>query len=378
MQTRRRYLPEFDDLRAIAIVGVVTIHGIIPMLHHGRGSFAYNYGLLLNQLARFCVPLFLLLAGFLVTYHHDLKEPGAVGPFLRRRLWRVAVPYGVWTFLGLLESRPRGMGPLLRALFLGQGYYGQLYFVPLIMQLYVLSPLLFRAIGHRFRRCTVAGLLVAQALLVVFYQLTYLDILRLPGSVQAALNQYVQPLFPVWIGYWALGMFLGLSYLHFGRWVSSLRVAPLFVVWLAAGGWVVADAYVSIGITGTPFSQSTNFFRLGVVVFSLVSLLVFLRWTLSDWYKARRTRPFAKAMQLLGQHSFGVYLVHIFVQRRLQASPLTAGLFSTWYGNTVALVLILVLSLGLSVLLSRLRWGWLLVGTSTRRQYERGRPAAQA
>jgi len=290
-------------------------------------------------------------------------------------LLRVAVPYAVWTLFGILERRPHGIGAWLRTIFLGQGYYGQLYFVPLIMQLYLLSPLVYRAIAHRYRRCTVAGLMVAQALLVVLYQLTYLHIVGLPTTVQAALDAYVQPLFPVWIGYWALGMFLGLSYSHFARWVSSLRPAPLAVAWAAAACWVLADVYWSIGITGTPISQATNFFRISVVVFSLVSMLAFFRWTLSDWHGTRRRGPFGKALQLLGQHSFGVYLVHIFVQRRLQAISWTAGLFNTWYGCTLAIALILLLSLGLSVLLSRLRWGWLLVGTSTRGQYERTRPA---
>lgn len=375
---RRRYLPELDDLRAVAIAGVVTIHGIIPLLYHGRTTFTYNYGLLLNQLARYCVPLFLLLAAFLVTYHHDFKAPGTFGPFIRRRLLRVAVPYAVWTLFGILERRPHGIGAWLRTIFLGQGYYGQLYFVPLIMQLYLLSPLVYRAIAHRYRRCTVSGLMAAQALLVVLYQLTYLHIVGVPTTVQAALDAYVQPLFPVWIGYWALGMFLGLSYSHFARWVSSLRPAPLAVAWAAAACWVLADVYWSIGITGTPISQATNFFRISVVVFSLVSMLAFFRWTLSDWHGTRRRGPFGKALQLLGQHSFGVYLVHIFVQRRLQAISWTAGLFNTWYGCTLAIALILLLSLGLSVLLSRLRWGWLLVGTSTRGQYERTRPAVGA
>ncbi|NLN27213.1 MAG: succinyl transferase OpgC, partial [Firmicutes bacterium] len=148
--------------------------------------------------------------------------------------------------------------------------------------------------------------------------------------------------------------------------------------WAAAACWVLADVYWSIGITGTPISQATNFFRISVVVFSLVSMLAFFRWTLSDWHGTRRRGPFGKALQLLGQHSFGVYLVHIFVQRRLQAISWTAGLFNTWYGCTLAIALILLLSLGLSVLLSRLRWGWLLVGTSTRGQYERTRPAVGA
>ena len=125
-----------------------------------------NLACLLNQAARFSVPLFLLLSGF------SLEQTGRQVPyltFLRTRSARVLPPYLGWVLLYALANTgfdlhtwggQLGNPPwLLRELLTGQGA-PHLYFIPILFQCYLLYPLLRRwgqAISTRWGRNWSAG-----------------------------------------------------------------------------------------------------------------------------------------------------------------------------------------------------------------------------
>lgn len=85
-------LLEIDFLRLVSMLAVISIHVSSTYLSYETGHLflGMNLAFLLNQAARFSVPLFLLLSGF------SLEQTGRQVPyltFLRTRSARVLPPY---------------------------------------------------------------------------------------------------------------------------------------------------------------------------------------------------------------------------------------------------------------------------------------------
>mgnify|MGYP002228261987 CR=1 FL=1 len=107
-----------------------------------------NLALFLNQAARFCVPLFLFLSGYSLGIG---DRPMPYGAFLKRRASRVLAPYLVWVLVyewsncgfdpGVWLEQLGDLTGQLRNFLAGQAA-PHLYFIPIVVQGYVLYPLL--------------------------------------------------------------------------------------------------------------------------------------------------------------------------------------------------------------------------------------------
>ena len=141
-----------DTLRGAAIFGVAVIHF--------GGSFAnvdnawspsFYLGLVSGQIFNFAVPLFIFLSGALAGFS-SAKPDDSIWKFYRGRLMRIGVPYlaaSIASFF-LLNHYPAWQAlPTIGEKFtwLAQrlfylGVEPTLYFIPLILLLYFLQPLL--------------------------------------------------------------------------------------------------------------------------------------------------------------------------------------------------------------------------------------------
>ncbi len=139
-----------DTFRGVAIFGVV-------MIHFG-GSFAdpgnawtpsFYVGLVFGQLFNFAVPLFIFLSGLLVGAS---SKTGSLWDYYRGRLIRIVLPYLAASLVSffVLNHYPEWAALPTAAAKIGWlaqrlAYYGvepTLYFIPLILQLYLLQPAL--------------------------------------------------------------------------------------------------------------------------------------------------------------------------------------------------------------------------------------------
>ncbi len=147
-QQKRQYDNRIDLLKGIAIFGVACIHF--------GGSFVgdsvvlwtapFYVGLFLNQFFSFSVALFIFLSGWLLEYQYT-SRPFHVSTFYRRRLIRILIPYTVVVgayFVLLPESEIiKAVTPsnfLIK--FFYYGVQGTQYFISLILQLYIVYPVL--------------------------------------------------------------------------------------------------------------------------------------------------------------------------------------------------------------------------------------------
>ena len=130
-----------DWLRVIACFMVMAIHSCEPFYLGGEApnitTIANKWDAiwisLVESVCRVCVPLFVMASSYLLF---PLKRP--TGEFFRRRLWRVVVPFVVWA-CAYVWWFGDSWG---KACFNFPDAGGHLWFVPMLLGLYLLMPLL--------------------------------------------------------------------------------------------------------------------------------------------------------------------------------------------------------------------------------------------
>ena len=126
----------FEALRGIAILMVIAIH-----TYKGKGDV--SVGLFIRQLLNCGVPVFFAISGYFL-FRKDFENKENIISFWRKQIPKVYIPTILWSlplfFLGILNGKPLGSSIFL-LLTCGMSIY---YFVAVIIQFYVLLPILKR------------------------------------------------------------------------------------------------------------------------------------------------------------------------------------------------------------------------------------------
>lgn len=131
----------FDFLRGIAILMVIGIHSYGVRTFDSFGS-AVHIGV--RESLNFAVPLFLAISGYF-TGQKEVCSWSAYSKFIKKQIPRVYVPMLVWSLpmlaLWIYNDQNIWMSMAKVTLCMTTGSY---YFIALIIQLYLLLPLIQR------------------------------------------------------------------------------------------------------------------------------------------------------------------------------------------------------------------------------------------
>ncbi len=142
---------EFDYLRIAAAAAVVFIHAAATAVTGLGRTSHWNPLLLLRAYSSVAVPAFIFITGALVWTRRPFDGPREYGRFMSRRLRAVLPAYVTFSAIYWLikysgyawfprgTGKTAGIGGFLRQLITG-GAWVHLYFVPLIVLVYVLTP----------------------------------------------------------------------------------------------------------------------------------------------------------------------------------------------------------------------------------------------
>lgn len=138
-------LEYFDVLKGVAIIMVVGIH-TMPHIDGYFASFGNAFASLLRMAMNCAVPLFLAISGWMLA-NKPVGSKQEILDFYKKRLPRVYIPLLVWgsgwLILSLLKT-PTSDNALFGIIYLLTGGFSVYYFVALIMQCYLITPLLSR------------------------------------------------------------------------------------------------------------------------------------------------------------------------------------------------------------------------------------------
>jgi fucose 4-O-acetylase-like acetyltransferase len=263
------------------------------------GGASYYALRVLEQLVVASVPAFLFVSGVFVAVAAGRAQSLAWSR-VTGRIRMLVVPYLVWSVAILALRAAEGTidtpGGYTRQILFGRAA-PPYYFIPLLVQLYLLAPWLVRGLRARPGLVLGAAALVQSAVLATQYPVLL--------GVRAPLASWVWRHAPGWffplMGLWfVLGIYAGLHGPAFRERLARWRpVLPWAALALGVAGLVEWE--VLLRFSRYPWLDSSP--TLVDSAFSAALILTVLamadaRWPLSDRFEA------------LGSRSYGVYLVH--------------------------------------------------------------------
>lgn len=295
-QHKPQNLDWVNSLRVLAMFMVVIIHTSSPLIMgYGRVPLSdWFWGDFYNGLARFGVPVFVMITGALL-----LPREYELGDFLKRRLGRIITPFVFWSLVYVayawynedITFTPdfwRDTRIVLHQLKYGAYYH--LWYVYMLIGLYFIIPVL----GKFVRAATEKE--------IIYFLVVWLVVMFLAQPYLARYSPLVDMhYFAGYIGYLVLGHYLTVK--QFSPRLTRGCLLLIFVVTLAL---IVGGTYWSCLHKG----GLTLFYEpLGPAIVVLSSVVFLLaRFTVITWLSRLK-----KARDFISAYTFGIYLAHALI-----------------------------------------------------------------
>lgn len=264
------------------------------------GSPTYYFFRIIEQWIIFGIPAFLFVSGFFLAFAAGRGPAPLRWNVVLIRIKNLLIPFLIWSVIILVldVAIGRELTPAEFILLIVTGRAADpFYFVPVLTQLYLISPFIVRYARKNWK----VLLLITGCIQTLSVLLRYPPLLNIEYPILETLIQFNRNFFfPGYIFFFSLGMVFGFHNAAFKDWLHSKR-------------WVL------LGLTGAVF------------------LLGFIEWELilqasgQDWLGPRETLvdqiyaafflltffaferielPLPRAFNYLGTKSYGIYLVH--------------------------------------------------------------------
>lgn len=274
----------FDMLRGLAIIGVVAIHASPAMDQPVDDTINFYLTILWRSIWSYCVPLFISISGYFLA-KKSFYQTQDYFTFLEKQIPRVYLPMLFWSLIFLILAIRYSDTTITTEVFklLTFQSVGPYYFIALIIQYYLLLPIL-----KRF--ANVKGLILSIAIScftvgVIFFIRYYLAI-DVPLVIYAG-NCLT------WIMFFVLGLYLGQD--------KQIKVSNIVLIAFILGFYLLSclETYFLLTWFNKPIANKLSSF------FYAFSLIIYL-------FKNKGSIE-SNALKKLGKISFGIYLIHMLV-----------------------------------------------------------------
>jgi peptidoglycan/LPS O-acetylase OafA/YrhL len=299
-----RRLHQVDATRPIKQAGVISTH-VLLFFAPSSAVFASGMALTLLHVSR---DAFFFISSCMLAYAYaDLSRHGLRG-FYWRRFVSVGIPYLCWTAIYYAYTFPTShYGSLSKDLWaiphmLYTGYY-HLYFLLVIMQFYLVFPLLLillrRTKGHH-------GLVAAAVIAFQFVYLTLMHWGYLPDWLSGV---WAQRLLPTYLLYLVGGSIIAFHLTEAHDWVTRNWLSVVTLTILAAMG---AEAVYDLSETGVTdvLGSGNDPFQPSVIPFNVGAIACL--YLIGVWLtRPERTRRVRAVVNSGSDNAYGVYLAQM-------------------------------------------------------------------
>jgi surface polysaccharide O-acyltransferase-like enzyme len=287
----------FDAFRGVAIIAVVAIHSSgfgFSWRYSASGRWNFTFIIAYIQLLLFAVPALIFMSGYWSS-KSPIKSLKDYTSFLTRKLPRVLIPYLFWSFVvfGYTAIQTGGMDIRRMVLeLLTGGACFPYYFIIVIIQLYMITPLL-QYVNRRAYGLMLVLVFSMTTVFALYLSRVYSLIWHLPAYLP----------FYSWIIFYEIGLLTGDRYDK----KITFKSAPVFILSSVLiclliselEGMILLSGYDNLGFAISPVKYSSILYSVCIICGFL-----FLRGRLNRW---------PKFLVAIGNYSFGIYLIHIFV-----------------------------------------------------------------
>ena len=273
----------FDTLRGIAILMVVAIHTFIACEFDNFQSIC---AISMREIFNVAVPLFLAISGFFIGLK-KFESNYQILTFWKKQIPKVYIPTLFWSipYLTLaLYHQQSLLKNILVFLLCGYSIY---YFIALIIQCYLLLPF----IQKKMLNYAMGGVILSLSLICVAV-ISYTSITRFPLIVFAG------PVI-VWLIFFWIGVFLS-------RRERDYKIGKIFIGVLLSFVLMLIETKYRHEATGGGYGIKPSSF-----IFSF--LMILLLFSKRIEHKYVKDKVINKALIVVGDYSFSIYLIHCFV-----------------------------------------------------------------
>ena len=342
---------EIFIMRAFACSAVVLLHSIAVIQDlYQLSPLANSSFRVLQLLLLFSTPMFVFISEFVLSYSYGATLPEG---FFPKRLKMIMVPYIffgcfyalVWSYGFSVSDMNTILNQMFLFVFRGD-YHG--YFVLIIFQYYLLHKLCASFLNRLPVKITLLSSFIFNIAYLIFFNYTlWSDYAHIPYARYFWTRGYYM-IFPAWIFYFTLAYYAGTN-MKFFRGLTHQLKWLLFPLLLGTGSLIIFQ-YKKELLT----IISTR--RPDIVPYTL-SIILFV------FFMASFIRKIPTAIDVISRCSYGIYLMHPFIQQVLQNI-----LMRYWsIGNPfIAFIIVFMVSLYvpilIAILLNKTTYGYLFVG----------------
>lgn len=358
-------------MRAIAAFGIFAIHATgVFAVFSDFNSKAMHLGIFLNQFFRFGTPIFMAISGLVLFYNYRVPEEFNFKAFAKKKFIYIIVPYVLWSlgyyfFKGYIYNMPITMDTFnvfLRGLPTGKTF-AHLYFIFLIVQFYLLFPILIKLLGKHMKKSPTKVFIVSFVLQAAL--LIYQYYFKKPTSNWALsmLNTYYWKTVFGWFFYFIFG---GLIAFHYERVVDFIEryIKPIFIGYIVSITLFMGEVYLNIYTNGgRQYYERFGSIRPMNLIYGVFTFFMLI-WITRKIQNEEKI--IVKIFKTCGTYSLGIYFLHPMVLEYIKQKLLLNFPGFIGYSRLSSVVIIVglgwVLTMLLCYFISIFKFRWLLLG----------------
>lgn len=283
----------FQGVRGICIVAVVLIHCMTGAMfeHESLLSFSYDYWIVFRQFINFPVAVFIFLSGYFVKQKEYGKDSFKA---IMRRGGRLLVPFMIWSLIYTAYNfviqgfQINGIKAVLHIL--TGSASGQLYFILVLIQLTILTPLCIKCLEsktlNRLAFC------ITPFYLIVLYNIQCIYKIQVP---------FYQTFFPAWFLFYYYGLYVCKNkkvFLQKTNLLKGLEFVFLALIFSVFEAFVLKSFGLPDGFVTSQIKLSSFCYAMAVIQLLLVV------------HNIEPSQRFSRLLVILGDYSYGIYYVH--------------------------------------------------------------------
>ena len=306
-------------LNGLAAIGVVLNHAVgwgfvakfwwvhryLPVSSpsfESLGDFTYFLMRAVEQVIIVSIPIFLFVSGFFISVASGRNQSTLGWGVVLNRIKNLLIPYVIWSgvvfLLQFMESRTLlPVSEYLNRLVFGRTY-DIFYFIPVLVQLYLLSPMLVPLAKNKPKLLLIGAGLLQLAILLLRYGV----ILELNSPLIKSLGFLMQSWFFAGFIFWfSLGIVVGFRLQDLKAFLLKVNRRVLLALLLGLFCLGMWEWEFLLQLSGQDWIGPRD-----TLIDALYSAAFILAYIASDRIKY----PLQNQIGTLGTNSFGIYLVH--------------------------------------------------------------------
>ena len=339
MKSKSNYHIDLDIMRVIASIAVVLIHVSAQNWYSISDIRYYTVLNFYDSIARFAVPLFLMISG---TLFLGVKKEINIKKFFHKHIIKIVFVYLIWSlfyyFVDVFLFKKNIMLDLKSIIYSITNSKYVLWYLKVLIYIYLFMPLIKIIITNSSETQIKYFLMIFFILGIVTYHLSNLI---LPDNITYFFNNMRISNEFWYVGYFVLGWYLYNLEIkkNIRKYIYLIGVASCAICFLFTSFYFYK--------TGIKTELLYNYFSLTTFLYS-ISIFIFI--------KNSRKNKFSNAekLQKLSSKTFGIYLVHVFVIEMLDCFSINVKMVNPIISVPFLTVLVYLISYIITFILQKL------------------------